>query len=108
MIFYGPPGVGKTTLAALIARQTKRKLCKLNGTTASTADIRDVVSSLDTHRRRERRVCCTWTRSSISTKSSSRRCWSLSRTDNITLIASTTENPYFYVYSAILSRCDGV
>ena len=38
MVFYGPPGVGKTTLAALIARQTKRKLCKLNGTTASTAD----------------------------------------------------------------------
>ena len=48
MVFYGPPGIGKTTLAAIIARQTKRKLCKLNGTTASTSDIRDVVSSLNT------------------------------------------------------------
>ena len=47
MIFYGPPGLGKTTLASLIARQTKRKLCKLNGTTASTADIREIVSGLD-------------------------------------------------------------
>ena len=47
MIFYGPSGVGKTTLASIIARQTHRKLCKLNGTTASTADIREVVASLD-------------------------------------------------------------
>jgi putative ATPase len=46
MVFYGPPGVGKTTLAALIARQTNKKLVKLNGTTASTADIREVVSGL--------------------------------------------------------------
>ena len=48
MVFYGPAGIGKTTLATFIAKQTKRRLCKLNGTTASTADIRDVVSSLDT------------------------------------------------------------
>ena len=46
MVFYGPPGVGKTTLAALIARQTNKKLVKLNGTTASTADIREVISGL--------------------------------------------------------------
>ena len=48
LVFYGPSGVGKTTLATMIARQTNRKLFKLNGTTASTSDIRDVVSSLDT------------------------------------------------------------
>lgn len=47
LIFYGPSGVGKTTLASIIAKQTNRKLCKLNGTTASTADIREVVAGLD-------------------------------------------------------------
>ena len=46
MVFYGPSGVGKTTLATFIAKRTNRKLCKLNGTTASTADIREVVSQL--------------------------------------------------------------
>ena len=46
MVFYGPSGVGKTTLASYIAARTSRKLCKLNGTTAGTADIREVVSGL--------------------------------------------------------------
>ena len=48
LIFYGPPGVGKTTVASIIAKQAKKKLCRLNGTTASTADIRGVVEQRDT------------------------------------------------------------
>ncbi|HBC25791.1 MAG TPA: ATPase, partial [Ruminococcaceae bacterium] len=48
MVFYGPSGIGKTTLASIIARNTKRRLCRLNGTTATTADIRGIVESLDT------------------------------------------------------------
>ena len=48
MVFYGPPGVGKTTLASIIAKTTDRHLVKLNGTTAGTADIKDVVAKLDT------------------------------------------------------------
>ena len=48
MVFYGPSGVGKTTLASIIARNTKKRLCKLNGTTASTADIRDVIAQTNT------------------------------------------------------------
>ncbi len=48
LVFYGPPGVGKTTLASIIAKQTKKKLVKLNGTTASSADIREVVGLNET------------------------------------------------------------
>ena len=48
MVFYGPSGVGKTTVASIIAKNTHKRLCKLNGTTASTADIRDVIASTNT------------------------------------------------------------
>ena len=48
MVFYGPSGVGKTTVASIIAKHTHKRLCKLNGTTASTADIRDVIASTNT------------------------------------------------------------
>ena len=48
MVFYGPSGVGKTTVASIIAKQSHMHLCKLNGTTASTADIRDVVAQVNT------------------------------------------------------------
>ena len=48
MVFYGPSGVGKTTLATMIAKTTNRKLVKMNGTTASTSDIKDVISNLNT------------------------------------------------------------
>ena len=48
MIFYGPSGTGKTTVANLIAKKTQRKLCKLNATTASSADIKEIYAQLDT------------------------------------------------------------
>lgn len=78
LIFYGPSGVGKTTLASIIARRTDMRLHKLNGTTASTADIKAVVEELDTLAGRAA-CCCIWMRSSISIKNNSRRCWSTSR-----------------------------
>ena len=79
MVFYGPSGVGKTTVASIIAKQSHMHLCKLNGTTASTADIRDVVAQVNTLQA-VNGVCCTLMRSSISTKSSSKRSWSSSKT----------------------------
>ena len=103
MIFYGPSGVGKTTLATIIAQQTKRRLCKLNGTTASTADIRAVVAQLDTLEA-PNGVCCIWMKSSTLTKKQQQTLLEFIENGSITLIASTTENPYFYVYNAILSR----
>ncbi len=79
MVFYGPSGVGKTTVASIIAKQSHMHLCKLNGTTASTADIRDVVAQVNTLQA-VNGVLCTLMRSSISTKSSSKRSWSSSKT----------------------------
>ena len=103
MIFYGPSGTGKTTIANIIAKQTQRKLCKLNATTASTADIKRSMPS--SARSWPRTACCsTSTRSSISRKKQQQTLLEYIENGKITLIASTTENPYFYVYNAILSR----
>ena len=103
MIFYGPSGVGKTTLASIIARQTHRKLCKLNGTTASTADIREVVASLD-RLDAVNGVLLYLDEIQYFNKKQQQTLLEFIENGQITLIASTTENPYFYVYNAILSR----
>ena len=103
MIFYGPSGIGKTTLASIIARQTHRKLCKLNGTTASTADIREVVASLD-RLDAVNGVLLYLDEIQYFNKKQQQTLLEFIENGQITLIASTTENPYFYVYNAILSR----
>ncbi|MCI9575213.1 MAG: replication-associated recombination protein A [Clostridiales bacterium] len=103
LVFYGPSGVGKTTLATMIARQTNRKLFKLNGTTASTSDIRDVVSSLDTLET-VNGILLYLDEIQYFNKKQQQTLLEFMENGQITLIASTTENPYFYVYNAILSR----
>lgn len=103
MIFYGPSGTGKTTVANIIANATQRKLCKLNATTASTADIREIVSQLDTMLAPNGVLLYLDEIQSFNKKQQQTL---LEHIENgkITLIASTTENPYFYVFNAILSR----
>jgi len=103
MIFYGPPGVGKTTLAGIIARQTNRYLVKLNGTTAGTSDIKEVVAQLDTLAAANG-ILLYLDEIQYFNKKQQQTLLEFIETGRITLIASTTENPYFYVYGAILSR----
>ena len=103
MIFYGPSGVGKTTVANIIAAKTNRKLCKLNATTASTADIKEVVSQLDTFLA-PNGVLLYLDEIQSFNKRQQQSLLEYIENGQITLIASTTENPYFYVYNAILSR----
>jgi len=103
MVFHGTAGVGKTTLATLIARQTNRRLHKLNGTSASTADIKDIVAEIDTLSA-PNGILLYLDEIQYFNKKQQQTLLEFIENGKITLIASTAENPYFYVYSAILSR----
>ena len=103
MIFYGPSGTGKTTVANIIAKQTNRTLYQLNATTASTGDIKNIVSQLDTFMA-PNGVLLYLDEIQSFNKKQQQSLLEYIENGKITLIASTTENPYFYVFNAILSR----
>lgn len=103
LIFYGPSGVGKTTLAEIIAKNTNRRFCKLNGTNASISDIKEIVASLDTFQS-PNGVVLYLDEIQYFNKKQQQSLLEYIENGSITLIASTTENPYFYVYNAVLSR----
>ena len=103
MVFYGPSGTGKTTVANIIAKQTNRTLYKLNATTASTADIREITAQLDTFMA-PNGVLLYLDEIQSFNKKQQQSLLEYIENGKITLIASTTENPYFYVFNAILSR----
>ena len=103
LIFYGPSGVGKTTLATYIANKTNKTLKKLNGTTASTADIKEIVAQLGTFSGING-ILLYLDEIQYFNKKQQQTLLEYIENGSITLIASTTENPYFYVYNAILSR----
>lgn len=103
MIFYGPSGVGKTTVARIIAESANMRLHKLNGTSASTADIKSIVSEIDTFLG-SNGILLYLDEIQYLNKKQQQSLLEYIEDGSITLIASTTENPYFYVYNAILSR----
>lgn len=103
MIFYGPSGVGKTTVARIIANSADMRLHKLNGTTVSTSDIKDVVSEVGTFIG-AKGILLYLDEIQYLNKKQQQSLLEYIEDGSVTLIASTTENPYFYVYNAILSR----
>lgn len=103
MIFYGPSGVGKTTIANIIAEKTGKTLHKLNATTASVSDIKNIVSTLDSFLAMNG-VLLYLDEIQNFNKKQQQSLLEFMENGKITLIASTTENPYFYIYNAVLSR----
>lgn len=103
LIFYGPSGVGKTSVASIIANATNKALRRLNGTTASTQDIKDIVAEIDTFTA-PNGILLYLDEIQYFNKKQQQSLLEFIENGKITLIASTTENPYFYIYPAIISR----
>ena len=104
MIFYGPPGTGKTTAANIIANKTNKTLYRLNGTTASTDDIKKVIADINSLLNNNG-ILLYLDEIQYLNKKQQQSLLEFVESGDITLIASTTENPYFYIYPALLSRC---
>lgn len=104
MVFYGPSGVGKTTVATILAERSNMRLFKLNGTSASTGDIRSVIEEIGTLGGADG-ILLYLDEIQYLNKKQQQSLLECIEDGSVTLIASTTENPYFYIYNALLSRC---
>ncbi len=103
MIFYGPSGTGKTTMANIVAKMSNKRLYKLNATNASVSDIKTVIADVGMLGS-ENGVLLYLDEIQNFNKKQQQSLLEVIENGSVTLIASTTENPYFYVYNAILSR----
>ena len=103
MIFFGPPGTGKTTVANIIAKESNMQLYKLNATTASIADIKEVIQSTE-NMFAQNGTLLYLDEIQYFNKKQQQSLLEFMENGKITLIASTTENPYYYIYNALLSR----
>ena len=103
LIFYGPSGTGKTTIANIIAKRTEKSLYHLNATTASLQDVKNIIADVDTMMA-PNGVLLYLDEIQYFNKKQQQSLLEFMENGKITLIASTTENPYFYIYNALLSR----
>ena len=104
MIFYGPPGTGKTTVANIIAKNSGMQMFKLNATTASLSDVKEVIASSDGILG-QNGILLYLDEIQYFNKKQQQSLLEYIEDGRVTLIASTTENPYFYIYDALISRC---
>ena len=104
MIFYGPPGTGKTTVANIIASISGMQLHKLNATSASLSDVKEVIASADGVFNQSG-ILLYLDEIQYFNKKQQQSLLEYIEDGRVTLIASTTENPYFYIYDALISRC---
>lgn len=103
LVFYGPSGTGKTTVANIIARRSGRTLRRINATTASLSDIKDVIADVGTMLA-PNGILLYLDEIQYFNKKQQQSLLEVIESGDVTLVASTTENPYFYVYNAVLSR----
>ena len=104
VIFYGPPGTGKTTAATILAESSGKDLYRLNATTASLADVREVAQATNSITG-QAGVVLYLDEIQYFNKKQQQSLLQYIEDGSVTLIASTTENPYYYIYDALLSRC---
>lgn len=103
MIFYGPPGTGKTTTAQIISKQSNKRFFKLNATTASLSDIKNILSEINPVTAPDG-ILLYLDEIQYFNKKQQQSLLDFIEKGKVTLIASSTENPYFYIYNALLSR----
>ena len=104
LIFYGPSGIGKTTVANIIAANSNKKLYKLNATTCSVSDVKEIINEVDSIMTYDGAILYLDEIQNFN-KRQQQSLLDVIEKGKITLIASTTENPHFYIYNALLSRC---